>query len=203
MAEKTKLSGLEFFKGSFFADCDKQAVFDSLQEAVEMQSDRLFVQVGVGDARGTVGLIMALNELKANCDMMAIDPLPGARFAWDSLCSGIRGTCRQHFQTSFLEAISEFSFLGPVWVFMSSCPCYRCVKASLKNWAHRVMLGGFLLAYQANEKIEGSRLSSPHHPDRVRFGTLRAVESTSKVADCYDPCHYTKSGSTKIWKKFR
>lgn len=203
---ETKLSGLEFFKGSFFADCDKQPVLDSLQLAVEMDSDRLFVQIGVNDARSTVGLIMVLNELKIDCDMLAIDPLPRARFAWDSLCSGIRGSCTQYFQSSFSEAIAAISFYGPVWIFISGCPCYQCVKANLKNWAHRVLLDGFLLMHSASEGIEGSKIISPHHIEEgkeVRCGVLRAVESTSKVIDCYDTWHYMEEGLTKIWRRER
>ncbi len=200
---RTKLSGLEFFKDAFFADCDKQAIFESLQNAVEMRSDRLFVQIGVGDARSTVGLIMALNELKGSCDLLSVDPLPSARFAWDSLCSGIRGSCKQHFQSNFLEAINTVSFLGPVWLFIGSCPCYRCVKGNLKNWVHRVALDGFLLAHLANEEMEGSQILSPHHPNKIRCGVLRAFGSTSRVDDLYTPWHSTEAGSTMIWRKSR
>ena len=201
MATKTKLSGKEFFKGNFFADCDKQAVVESLQEAVDMRSDRLFVQLGVGNARSTAGFIMALNELKADCDFLAIDPLPGARFSWDSLCSGIRGSCRPHFQAS--DAVNVVSFLGPVWLFIGGCPCYRCVKAKLKEWVHRVTLDGFLLAHRAREKIEGSKILSPYHPGKVRYGVLRAFGSTSKVNDFYTPWHRMNDGTTRIWRKSR
>lgn len=201
MATKTKLSGKEFFKDAFFEDCDKQAIVESLQEAVDMRSDRLFVQIGVGNARSTAGFIMALNELKADCDFLSIDPLPGARFCWDSLCSGIRGSCRPHFQAS--ETVNTVSFLGPVWLFIGGCPCKLCVKANLKNWVHRVTLDGFLLAYRANEKMEGSMVANHHHPNNVRCGVLRAFGSTSKVKDFYTPWHRMNDGSTRIWRKSR
>ncbi len=207
MGSKTELSGLEFFKDSFFSDEDKQPVIDSLLEANEMESDRMFVQLGVKDAHGTVGLIMALNEMSHASRLVAIDSHSSGRFAWDSLCSGIIGHCETQFYSSRADYVSiNFSYYGPTWVLVSGCPCHRCVKAYLKDWLHRIVLGGFLVVHQANETYEGTRVPSPYHLDSktvVRCGTLRALESTVRVKDSFVAWRENEMVDTKIWRRDR
>ncbi len=202
-----KLSGLEFFKDSFFSDADKQPVIDSLTEANEMESDRMFVQLGLKDARSTVGLIMALNEMKNPSRLVAIDSHASSKFAWNSLCSGIMGHCEAQFYSSVVDYVAiNFSYYGPSWVLMSGCPCHRCVKAYLKDWLHRIVLGGFLVAHQANELYEGTKVPSPYHLDsktEVRCGVLRAIESTSRIKDGFFAWRHNDTTNTKIWRRER
>ena len=200
----TKLSGLEFFKDSFFSNEDKQPVIDSILEASEIKSDRMFVQLGLGDAHSTAGLIMALNELQSASNLVAIDSHPSSKFSWESLCSGLIGRCTARFYSDLSKYRAfNFSYFGPVWVLISGCPCYRCVKAYLKEWAHRIVIDGFLLVHQVNEAIEGTKTLSPYHPDvglNVRHGGLRATDSTLKISDNFSVWHKSDAGNTKIWR---
>ncbi len=203
----TRLSGLEFFKDSFFSDADKQPVIDSLHEANGMESDRMFVQLGLKDAHSTVGLIMALNEMKHASRLVAIDSHASGKFAWDSLCSGIIGHCDAQFYSSRVDYVdANFAYYGPNWVLISGCPCHRCVKAYLKDWLHRIVIGGFFVAHQASELYEGTKVPSPYHLDsktEVKCGVLRAIESTSRITDCFLEWRHGETVNTKIWRRER
>jgi len=207
--DKTVLLSLDLFKGcsSFHAE-DHRPILDSIQDAAEIDPGRLFVQIGIGDARSTVSLIGALNELGLECTLLSIDSHPSAKFAWESLCSGLRGPCLPRFRETFSQAIDcHFSFYGPSWLLISGCPCYKCTRAHLKDWVHRVSLDGFLLMNTANEETEGVRIPSPYHLKEGRVdvccGVLRGAETAHRIRDEYDPWRPDECRMMKIWRRQR
>ncbi len=209
MKNKTGVLSLDFFKGcSSFHEDDQRPILDSMQEASKIDPGRLFVQVGIGDARSTVSLIRALNDLGLECTLLSIDSHPSAKFAWDALCSGLRGPCLPRFRETFSQTIDgHFSFYGPSWLMISGCPCYQCTRSHLKDWVHRVALDGFLLMNKANEGSEGVLIPSPYHREEgrvdVRCGVLRGAESAHRIRNEYEPWHSDECRMMKIWRRNR
>ena len=61
------------------------------------------------------------------------------------------------------------------WVLIDACHCFECVDQDIKNWAHRLVKGGYAVFHDSAPRRQAYRKLSQHNRTR-RFGVYEALQ---------------------------
>ena len=158
----------------------------ALQEIRKCQS-RLFIELGVLSAQGTVRLSSFISELYNSFRYIGVDynSLKDVSHRWIRKTKNLFTTGRVMFIHGKSDFVGNNLDASIAFIFIDACHCYECVKKDIAAWRDKIELGGYMTFHDTGAKVQGRPVQDSHDGSVQEIQVVKAIED-SKLTEQFE-----------------